>query len=362
MPVMTSSIGNSKDFNKAIWIRIVAALLFVPVLLAAVTFFLANETENALTQESRILYSGPDDIKEFIIQDTGIVLMPDIFETQKGIRDSLADIALEIEGNSAYLYFSYQNISSIIALERLTERLSLYSSISAEGSALAVYSDLGGIYYDEAGVGRYSLKGAFRQILAATAALFTFLLLAWGSLTNLSNKFSYITNGKTDVSGNFISACLFSLGYSALITAVIFFTAAYLITPLLPKGLENFVLIQNVGFLPAALLAGAMFGVSVCFLRKSIATVICGKREPVVLLSAKIMAFITLCLIILSLNAVSSNMSAGVYFLPIFNLHAVFKDAIIYGLEWGKLLKALGINIVFCVFCMYVSLKAYRGR
>ena len=348
-------------FNtKVVIIRNVLPLLLIPIVLTLATLFLTNEIESAFGGQSDILYSGPDDIRAFIAQDPLFNVMQGDFEPQIKWGQS-ADIALEVDGNKAYIYFSPVNVSSIIAYERLSKLLSQYGQISGQGEVAAVYYETADQGLVEAGEGvKHSLYNIIRLLLASIASLFVFAILVSGGIRIFNKKATAFVDCKQVIIPQFVLLALNLFFASVLVVFSTFMSAYYLIPPFLPDGFEGFVLFADISIFYVLIVLGFMLGVSVAALSIYAHTLsgngVKSKRDsfylPVVFI---------LSAIFLNLSAIGTRMPEWSNFVPILNLQGIIRDAIIYGLESGRLLTVIGINIIFSVMCIILSRKVADG-
>jgi len=348
-------------FNtKVVIIRNVLPLLLIPIVLTLATLFLTNEIESAFGGQSDILYSGPDDISAFIAQDPLFNFMQGDFEPQIKWGQS-ADIALEVDGNKAYIYFSPVNVSSIIAYERLSKLLSQYGQISGQGEVAAVYYETADQGLVEAGEGvKHSLYNIIRLLLASIASLFVFAILVSGGIRIFNKKATAFVDCKQVIIPQFVLLALNLFFASVLVVFSTFMSAYYLIPPFLPDGFEGFVLFADISIFYVLIVLGFMLGVSVAALSIYAHTLsgngVKSKRDsfylPVVFI---------LSAIFLNLSAIGTRMPEWSNFVPILNLQGIIRDAIIYGLESGRLLTVIGINIIFSVMCIILSRKVADG-
>ena len=348
-------------FNtKVVIIRNVLPLLLIPIVLTLATLFLTNEIESAFGGQSDILYSGPDDISAFIAQDPLFNFMQGDFDPQINWGQS-ADIALEVEGTKAYIYFSPVNVSSIIAYERLSKLLSQYGQISGQGEVAAVYYETADQGLVEAGEGvKHSLYNIIRLLLASIASLFVFAILVSGGIRIFNKKATAFVDCKQVIIPQFVLLALNLFFASVLVVFSTFMSAYYLIPPFLPDGFEGFVLFADISIFYVLIVLGFMLGVSVAALSIYAHTLsgngVKSKRDsfylPVVFI---------LSAIFLNLSAIGTRMPEWSNFVPILNLQGIIRDAIIYGLESGRLLTVIGINIIFSVMCIILSRKVADG-
>lgn len=348
-------------FNtKVVIIRNVLPLLLIPIVLTLATLFLTNEIESAFGGQSDILYSGPDDISAFIAQDPLFNFMQGDFDPQIKWGQS-ADIALEVDGNKAYIYFSPVNVSSIIAYERLSKLLSQYGQISGQGEVAAVYYETADQGLVEAGEGvKHSLYNIIRLLLASIASLFVFAILVSGGIRIFNKKATAFVDCKQVIIPQFVLLALNLFFASVLVVFSTFMSAYYLIPPFLPDGFEGFVLFADISIFYVLIVLGFMLGVSVAALSIYAHTLsgngVKSKRDsfylPVVFI---------LSAIFLNLSAIGTRMPEWSNFVPILNLQGIIRDAIIYGLESGRLLTVIGINIIFSVMCIILSRKVADG-
>lgn len=348
-------------FNtKVVIIRNVLPLLLIPIVLTLATLFLTNEIDSAFGGQSDILYSGPDDIRAFIAQDPLFNVMQGDFEPQIKWGQS-ADIALEVDGNKAYIYFSPVNVSSIIAYERLSKLLSQYGQISGQGEVAAVYYETADQGLVEAGEGvKHSLYNIIRLLLASIASLFVFAILVSGGIRIFNKKATAFVDCKQVIIPQFVLLALNLFFASVLVVFSTFMSAYYLIPPFLPDGFEGFVLFADISIFYVLIVLGFMLGVSVAALSIYAHTLsgngVKSKRDsfylPVVFI---------LSAIFLNLSAIGTRMPEWSNFVPILNLQGIIRDAIIYGLESGRLLTVIGINIIFSVMCIILSRKVADG-
>lgn len=330
---------------KTVLIRIVLPLLLIPFVLMITTFFLSSEIEGALSERSRILYSGPDDLRTFISQDPLFDFLQEDFEPQIHLRSS-ADIVLEIDGERAYIHFAPERISSIIAYERLSKLLSRYGEISAQGEDVAVYYETADQGLLEAGESdRHSLYHAKKLLLASIISLLVFSILVSGGIRIFSGKATAFTKLKEVI--------LSQLILSALVVFSTFMSANYLIPLFLPDVMEDFILFTDINILYVLFISVFMIGISAAALN-IYAHIVSGNgvKGAVFIVSA----------IFLNLSAIGGKMPEWSYYVPILNLQVIIRDAIIYGLESGRLVLSIGINIGFCAMCMILSFKAANGR
>jgi len=348
-------------FNtKVVIIRNVLPLLLIPIVLTLATLFLTNEIDSAFGGQSDILYSGPDDISAFIAQDPLFNFMKGDFDPQIKWGQS-ADIALEVDGNKAYIYFSPVNVSSIIAYERLSKLLSQYGQISGQGEVAAVYYETADQGLVEAGEGvKHSLYNIIRLLLASIASLFVFAILVSGGIRIFNKKATAFVDCKQVIIPQFVLLALNLFFASVLVVFSTFMSAYYLIPPFLPDGFEGFVLFADISIFYVLIVLGFMLGVSVAALSIYAHTLsgngVKSKRDsfylPVVFI---------LSAIFLNLSAIGTRMPEWSNFVPILNLQGIIRDAIIYGLESGRLLTVIGINIIFSVMCIILSRKVADG-
>ena len=348
-------------FNtKVVIIRNVLPLLLIPIVLTLATLFLTNEIDSAFGGQSDILYSGPDDISAFIAQDPLFNFMQGDFDPQIKWGQS-ADIALEVDGNKAYIYFSPVNVSSIIAYERLSKLLSQYGQISGQGEVAAVYYETADQGLVEAGEGvKHSLYNIIRLLLASIASLFVFAILVSGGIRIFNKKATAFVDCKQVIIPQFVLLALNLFFASVLVVFSTFMSAYYLIPPFLPDGFEGFVLFADISIFYVLIVLGFMLGVSVAALSIYAHTLsgngVKSKRDsfylPVVFI---------LSAIFLNLSAIGTRMPEWSNFVPILNLQGIIRDAIIYGLESGRLLTVIGINIIFSVMCIILSRKVADG-
>lgn len=348
-------------FNtKVVIIRNVLPLLLIPIVLTLATLFLTNEIESAFGGQSDILYSGPDDISAFIAQDPLFNFMQGDFDPQIKWGQS-ADIALEVDGNKAYIYFSPVNVSSIIAYERLSKLLSQYGQISGQGEVAAVYYETADQGLVEAGEGvKHSLYNIIRLLLASIASLFVFAILVSGGIRIFNKKATAFVDCKQVIIPQFVLLALNLFFASVLVVFSTFMSAYYLIPPFLPDGFEGFVLFADISIFYVLIVLGFMLGVSVAALSIYAHTLsangVKSKRD-----SFYLPAVFILSAIFLNLSVIGTRMPELSNFVPILNLQGIIRDAIIYGLESGRLLTVIGINIIFSVMCIILSRKVADG-
>jgi hypothetical protein len=346
---------------KTILMKIVVLSVLIPTLLTIAAFFLSGEIESASLRQTRILYTGPEDLRTFIEQDNDFHVLSENTDQQKSMSDLQADITLEVYGDSASVYFSPEKISSVIAYERLSKLLAQYGEISAQGNSVAVYFESArqGII-QESDSEQFSLNHTVKFLFAAIASLLAFVILVPGNSKIINDRTSAFSDSNMSIVAQFISSAVFAFFTSAFVTASIFASSNYLIPSLLPDTVTNLTLITDIGVIFIFLWAGFILGLSADALKVCIHTLV--KKININSIDFFIISsFFVLCAIFLSMFAVSGEMPDWSYFLPILNLLAVFKDAIMYGLEPGRLPLVIGINAVFCVICMTLSLKAEKS-
>ena len=334
--------------------RIVLLILLIPAVLTLTTFFLSNEIENALSERSRILYSGPEDLRTFISRDKSFEIINDVFDKDKNISGSSADIVLEIVGNNANVNFSSENISSIIAYERLSKLLSQYVELSARGETVELYFAAGEPEQKkEINTFQFSLNSSVRIWLSSIISLLAFAVIVLGKV--------FIINGKKNIIKKFSTSVLISFCNSTFVTAMLFVSANYIILPLLPVRLDDFVLLSDSGIFYIILLSGLLLGISIDTLKIFVNTLE-GYGKNGTKNSFYIPLTLILGAIFLNMTAISDKMPEWSYFFPILNLHGLKRDVIIYGIESGRLLAVIGTNILFSILCMVLSLRAAKGR
>jgi len=335
-------------------VLLILLILLIPAVLTLTTFFLSNEIENALSERSRILYSGPEDLRTFITRDKSFEIINDVFDNEINISGSSADIVLEIVENNANVNFSSENISSIIAYERLSKLLSQYVELSAKGGTVELYFVAGEPEQKrEINTFQFTLNTFVRIWLTSIISLLTFTVLVLGNVFTVDGKKTILTIFSTSV---LISFCI-----SAFVTALLIVSANYIIPPLLPVRLEDFVLLSGSGIFNVILLSGFLLGISVDALK------ICADTHAAngtngTKNSFYIPIILLLGAIFLNMTAISDKMPEWSYFIPLLNLHGLIRDVIIYGIESGRLLEVIGTNIIFIILCMVLSLRAAKGR
>ena len=360
---MASLSGGLRKENfgiKTILLRLLLPLLLIPVVLTLTTFFLSNRIEGALSERSRILYSGPDDLRTFITQDNLFNFLQGDFEPQIYLGSS-ADVALEVDGAKAYMYFSPENISSIIAYERLSKLLLQYDEISAPSEAVAVYYEIAVQELEKAGEGdQHSLYHIMKLLLASITSLLAFAILVSSGTRIINEKISAFADRKKFILSQFISSVLFSFCTSALVVLSIFVSANYLIPPLLSDTMEDFVLFTGINIFHVLFISGFVLGVAADTLKICLNN-LTGNGANGIRDSYYIPEIFIFSAIFLNLSAIWIRMPEWVNFVPILNLQGVIRDAIIYGLESGRLFLVIGINIIFSAMCMILSLKAAKS-
>jgi len=360
--MVSLNAGFRKEFFgiKTILMRLLLPLLLIPAVFTLTTFFLSNGIEGALSERSRIFYSGPDDLRTFLAQDPNFIFLQSDFDPKIKLG-SPADIALEVDGTKAYIYFSPENISSIIAYERLSKTLSQYGEISAPSEAVAVYYEIAVQELVKAGEGdQHSLYNIIKLLLASITSLLVFAILVTGGIRIFNNKVTAFANCKRVLLSQFVLSALFSLFVSVLVALSIFMSANYLIPPLLPEGFENFVLFADISIFYVLFISGFKLGISVATL-KIYAYILSGNGAKSIRDSFYIPVVFILCAIFLNMSAIWGRMPEWSNFVPILNLQGIIRDAIIYGLELRRLLMVIGINLIFSATCIILSLKAANG-
>jgi len=347
-----------KSYIKFYPIKILLVLILFPIVIFIYANYLAGETERALSEKSRLIYSGPQDVGAFINRIDNIVFVNGEQDLRNALAENLADagVSIERENELVDIYFLDNDLSSMLAAERVKEALSNYILLCREGLEVSLYSFDKGEYtpiYDSV---EKSIETSGRNLLGLVASLLILTLLSVIHLFTIEHNSKINSDFSNGTLVNAMFWSIRSVFYSIILSSMFYLTFVSLRSFLLPMQIREVFSQMRFDTITLIFILCLFFSLGLNALYSFVSLgILRGKDKKGYSLDLIIGSVIFLFAATL-LVPLSNIKTSILYFIPIFNLQSGLNNVIINGFGFEDLVITLAINLVFIIACLLASL------